>query len=75
MLSYFYTSLIEPDAPSPIKGYHFVRRHVKKFIEHRDGYPSNTKNIFMTDGASTGITSVLDILIRKPTDGIMYSIP
>ena len=29
----------------------------------------------MTDGASTGITSVLDVLIRKQTDGIMYSIP
>ena len=29
----------------------------------------------MTDGASTGITSVLDMLIRKPSDGIMYSIP
>ena len=45
------------------------------FIEKRDGYPSNPHHIFMTDGASTGITSVLDILIRKQSDGIMYSIP
>ncbi|KAJ3728530.1 pyridoxal phosphate-dependent transferase [Lentinula raphanica] len=39
-------------AYSHSQGVPLIREHVAKFIEERDGYPSDPKNIFLTAGAS-----------------------
>ena len=45
-----------------------VRESVAKFIEERDGYPSNAKRIFLTNGASPGIQMVLQAILRNEND-------
>eukprot|EP00924_Labyrinthula_sp_SR-Ha-C_P003728 maker-scaffold_3-snap-gene-3.0-mRNA-1 protein AED:0.05 eAED:0.07 QI:0/0/0.33/1/0/0/3/1486/505 len=51
------------------------RKTVAKFIEHRDGHPADPSKIFITNGATTAINIVLQILIQKPSDGILIPIP
>ncbi|KAH7298615.1 hypothetical protein KP509_25G051100 [Ceratopteris richardii] len=41
----------------------------------RDGYPSDPELIFLTDGASKGVTHLLNILIRNENDGVLCPIP
>lgn len=52
-----------------------VREGVKKYIEERDKYPSDVNKIFLTDGASDGVRTILNILIRGPQDGVLIPIP
>ena len=51
------------------------RLSIKKYIEERDGYPSNINDIFLTDGASDGVRTIFNVLIRGPEDGVMIPIP
>ena len=51
------------------------RKHVAQYIIQRDGHPSYPGNIFLTNGASTGIELVLNALIASDLDGIMIPIP
>jgi alanine transaminase len=62
-------------AYSESKGVRFIREAVARFIEERDGIHSDPEAIFLTDGASKGVQSVLRILIAGPDDGIMIPIP
>jgi aspartate/methionine/tyrosine aminotransferase len=48
-----------------------VRQSVAKFIEKRDGHPSNAKRIFLTNGASSGIQLILNSIIRNEKDCVM----
>jgi aspartate/methionine/tyrosine aminotransferase len=57
------------------KGYRFVREAVARFIEARDGVPSDPEAIFLTDGASKAVQSVLRILVSDGRDGILIPIP
>jgi len=57
------------------QGLPFVRRSIAEFIERRDGFPCDPNNIFLYDGASPAVQSILKLLIRKPNDGIMIPIP
>lgn len=50
-------------------------REVKDFIEKRDGVEANEDNIYLTNGASEGITYMLRLLIKDENDGIMIPIP
>ncbi|EMD34923.1 hypothetical protein CERSUDRAFT_96835 [Gelatoporia subvermispora B] len=43
------------------KGVPLIRKHVAKFIEERDGYPSDPEDIFLTAGASAGISGVMPV--------------
>lgn len=52
-----------------------VRQHVAEFIEKRDGHPSYEGDIFLTDGASSGIELILTGLIAGDQDAIMIPIP
>ena len=52
-----------------------VCQDVAKYIENRDGYPCDPKNIFLTNGASQAIQDSLKLLIDKPTDCILIPIP
>jgi len=56
-----------------------VREDVSKFLEQRDGYPSDPKDIFLTNGASEGVRACMQTLTRDATsgfkDGILAPIP
>ena len=52
-----------------------ARESVKKFIEDRDHYPANINNLFLTNGASDGVTTIFNILLNTPKDGVMIPIP
>lgn len=61
-------------------GPRFIREAVARFIDRRDGVSasgvkSNPDQIFITNGASEGAKYLIDLLITKPTDGIMIPIP
>jgi len=62
-------------AYSESKGVRFVREAVAAFIAERDGIAADPDAIFLTDGASKGVQSVLRILISGAQDGIMIPIP
>ncbi|KAF8463115.1 putative alanine aminotransferase [Kalaharituber pfeilii] len=52
-----------------------VRKSVAKFIEERDGYPSNPDDIFLTTGASAGVNTILTTICSSPTTGILIPVP
>ena len=52
-----------------------VLEDVAAYISKRDGFPSDPKNIFLTNGASQAIQDCLKLLIDKPTDCILIPIP
>lgn len=62
-------------AYSESKGIRTIRAAVADFITRRDGIASDPESIFLTDGASKGVQSVLRILIANDDDGIMIPIP
>jgi alanine transaminase len=41
----------------------------------RDGYPSNPGHIFLTGGASAGVSLLISMLINTPKSGILIPIP
>jgi alanine transaminase len=41
----------------------------------RDGFPSDPQNIFLTGGASAGVSLLINMLISSPSDGILIPIP
>ena len=51
-------------------GLHFILEDVRKFIEARDGYPSQASNIFLTNGASDGVTTLFNMLLSGPKDAV-----
>lgn len=57
------------------KGLSFIRDEVAAFIADRDGHKTDPENIFITDGASSGVKMLLQTLISSPTDGVMCPIP
>jgi len=62
-------------AYSNSQGFDFVVKDVANFIEARDGYKADTKNIFLTNGASEGIQMFLNTIIRNNMDGVLLPIP
>jgi aspartate/methionine/tyrosine aminotransferase len=57
------------------RGFRFVRQAVADFVHERDGIPSDPEHVFLTDGASKGVQSVLRLLVDGPGDGVMIPIP
>jgi aspartate/methionine/tyrosine aminotransferase len=62
-------------AYSESKGLRFIREAVAEFIRQRDGVDADPEAIFLTDGASKGVQTILKLLLASPTDGIMIPIP
>ncbi|KAF8809410.1 transaminase [Phlegmacium glaucopus] len=62
-------------AYSHSQGVPFIRKNVAKFIQERDGYPSDPANIFLTGGASAGVSLLINMLISSPKAGILIPIP
>nr|XP_033798394.1 alanine aminotransferase 2 [Geotrypetes seraphini] len=61
------------------QGINCIREDVARFIERRDGgIPASPDNIYLTTGATDGITSILKILVSgwgKSRTGVMIPIP
>ena len=47
-----------------------VRESIKKYIEERDGYAANINNIFLSNGASDGVTTIFQTLMNNPQDAV-----
>jgi aspartate/methionine/tyrosine aminotransferase len=62
-------------AYSESKGVRFIREAVAEFIHQRDGVSADPEAIFLTDGASKGVQTILKLLLTSPADGILIPIP
>jgi len=62
-------------AYSESQGVAVVRRDVAAFIAARDGYAAHADDIFLTDGASDGVKTILSLLLRGPHDAILAPVP
>ncbi|KAJ7852853.1 alanine aminotransferase [Mycena leptocephala] len=62
-------------AYSHSQGVPFIRKSVAKFIEERDAHPASPDDIFLTAGASAGVSLLINMLIDAPDAGILIPIP
>jgi aspartate/methionine/tyrosine aminotransferase len=62
-------------AYSESRGVRVVREAVAEFIQERDHFPVDPDDIFLTDGASKAVQTVLRLLISGADDGILVPIP
>jgi alanine transaminase len=60
---------------SPLPGFNCVRQNIARWIEKRDGVPSDWQSIYVTQGASAGIWHFLQTIITGASDGIMLPVP
>lgn len=52
-----------------------IRDSVAKFIEERDGFPANPQDLFLTGGASSGVSTLLNVICDGPKTGVLVPIP
>ncbi|KAJ5785141.1 uncharacterized protein N7503_010353 [Penicillium pulvis] len=52
-----------------------IRNSVAKFIEERDGFPANPQDLFLTAGASSGVSTLLSVICNDPNAGVLVPIP
>lgn len=52
-----------------------IRQTVAQFIKERDGHPADPNHIFLTQGASSGVQTLLSLLTENSNSGIMIPIP
>ncbi|KAF2242264.1 PLP-dependent transferase [Trematosphaeria pertusa] len=52
-----------------------LRESVAKYIERRDGYPAAPKDIYLSNGASSGVNTLLHVICARPNTGVMVPIP
>lgn len=73
------------------KGIPSIRQHVAEFIEGesachtynavliwsiaRDGYPADPERIYLTAGASAGVSNIMNVIISSPQIGVLIPIP
>ncbi|KAF9224746.1 transaminase [Gyrodon lividus] len=63
-------------AYSHSQGVPLIRKNVAEFIKQRDGYPAYPEHIFLTGGASAGVSLLISLLISDPgKTGILIPIP
>jgi len=57
------------------QGLEAIRKDVSEFILDRDGYPADPNDIFLTDGASSGVKALMSAFLHKPNHGVLIPIP
>jgi aspartate/methionine/tyrosine aminotransferase len=57
------------------KGYNYVRQRIAEFISQRDNVTADANDIYITNGASEGVRTAFNLLIRDHNDGVMIPIP
>ncbi|KAL6656056.1 hypothetical protein ACP70R_006882 [Stipagrostis hirtigluma subsp. patula] len=63
------------EARTLFRGVRSLRKAVADGIAARDGFGSNPDDIFLTDGASSAVNLMMQILIRSHEDGILCPLP
>lgn len=53
----------------------YVRKTVARFMDERDGFKSDPANIFLTNGASTSVSYLIDVLSTGKKSGFLIPIP
>ena len=62
-------------AYSQSQGVPGIRESVARYIEARDGYPSDPGNVFLCAGASSGVNTLMNVICATPETGILVPIP
>lgn len=62
-------------AYSQSQGAPAIRQSVADFIERRDGSPAKWEDIYLTNGASSGVNTLLNVICAKPETGVLVPIP
>lgn len=62
-------------AYSNAQGVELVRKSVANFIEKRDGFPSDPSRIYLTTGASSAVTMLLNAQSQDKKSGFLIPIP
>ena len=62
-------------AYSQSQGAPAIRSSIAKYIEQRDGFSSNSNDIYLSAGASSGVNTLLHIICGKPETGVLVPIP
>jgi alanine transaminase len=62
-------------AYSHSQGAPIVRESVAKFIEERDGFAAEPKDIFLSAGASSGVNTLLHVICANKSSGVLVPIP
>ncbi|OQD83623.1 hypothetical protein PENANT_c016G02408 [Penicillium antarcticum] len=52
-----------------------IRNSVAKFIEKRDGFPADPLDLFLTAGASSGVSTLLSVICNDESAGVLVPIP
>lgn len=62
-------------AYSQSQGVPGIRESVARYIERRDGYPSDAGDVFLSAGASSGVNTLMNVICATPETGILVPIP
>ncbi|KAI5965208.1 ALT1 [Candida pseudojiufengensis] len=62
-------------AYSHSQGAAYFRQSVADFISKRDGFPANAQDIFLTSGASTAVSYLIQLLSQNEKSGFLIPIP
>ncbi|KAL1866246.1 hypothetical protein VTK73DRAFT_4835 [Phialemonium thermophilum] len=62
-------------AYSASNGVPAIRQSVAEFLERRDGFPADQKDIYLSGGASSGVNTLLHVICADEKSGIMVPIP
>ncbi|CAD6571658.1 MAG: hypothetical protein CYPHOPRED_004531 [Cyphobasidiales sp. Tagirdzhanova-0007] len=62
-------------AYSHSKGVPAIRQNIASFLERRDGHPADPESIYLTTGASGGVSNMLQVMIANPSCGVLIPIP
>ncbi|PKY03175.1 PLP-dependent transferase [Aspergillus campestris IBT 28561] len=62
-------------AYSHSQGAPIIRKSVANFIEERDGFPANPHDLYLTAGASSGVSTLLNVICNGPDAGVLVPIP
>lgn len=52
-----------------------IRRSVAKYIERRDGFPADPNNIYLSAGASSGVNTLMNVMLANEKTGVLVPIP
>lgn len=62
-------------AYSHSQGHLSIRKQVADYIEGRDGHPCNPEELFLTNGASSGIGLLMNTMLASPKDALLIPLP
>lgn len=71
----YYKYMNSSGAYTGSQGMMAIRQNIAAFIKQRDGFPADPNNIFLTNGASAGVSFLMQSLMQNSKSGMMIPIP